>query len=248
MRKFLTFLAVLGIAAAADAQTRSATFAARYDVASATATYCKAAGPSGDPFKEPFAGNGAITTAGSNTTVTSYVALSSALNSVAVGDTLIIPQPDGTLLYRNITAKASANSITVDEAIDLSAVPGFSYSFLRHTCGTGITAGWVTVNGPFAIALRYDAGDLGALKFSVQCRDASVDAQPVVLFPGVLDSCGLGTNDGAGNCEIAATGVTGALTVVEPNAIFAQCRVGLSWKTSDGGVRERVSVGYFERK
>jgi len=247
MKKWILALAVLALPAVALAQQlQAANHNVRYDVDSATPIYCTLGGPEG-AWAQPYTGAGNLKTVGSSLTITSYTALSSALAGVDVGDVLSFDLSliGGGLVTRTVVTNADDNTVTVDEAIDLSRVNGYPYFYRRHVCGTTATSGWIKVASPFQIHVQYDAGDLDALKVRLQCKGGTVDDGPVNVI-GPTDSCGGNTNDTTGACELATPGVGGSLTWVELSGTWDACRMGLWYKTTDtsdaGANRESVTV------
>lgn len=252
--RYLTALAVvLGLAVPLVAQTpaKDGTLAALYDVDSTTLTYCVTRGQDGSPFGPPIPGPARIATVGSSTTVTESVASTNPFTNVAVGDVLIIRAPNSSSAppYATVavTAKASAASITVDTAVNLSATGGYVFSYLRHACGTTDADGWFAVGGASRVAMtvQYDQGDLGELVARWECRQAGAAAQPVILYPGVGAECGFGTLS-TDRCSWTSAGIASRLTIVETSATFTSCRVGVAYVTSDASDattnREKVTI------
>ena len=96
----------------------------------------KAPGPNGEHGVDPFASTRVvlpITTAGVLSTTVTSVATNAAFTDVVAGDLLIIPM-GGIAYERKVTARASADSITVNQAIMLPAagVP-FYYKHFYHS-------------------------------------------------------------------------------------------------------------------
>lgn len=94
-------------------------------------------GPNGEDQVDPFGsypvGLRITTSATLSTTVTS-VSSNAAFNSVTAGDLLLITV-NGRLYERKVTAKASANSITVNQAINIPAA-GVTFSFKKFFFST----------------------------------------------------------------------------------------------------------------
>lgn len=100
-----------------------------YDIQSGTVVYPR--------LSAPRQGGGAIETSGSSTTVTAVVAGSLPFALLGVGDMIMIRGKDGVVSRRNITAKASGDSVTVNSAIDLTGGFHFEWRDL-DTTGAGI--------------------------------------------------------------------------------------------------------------
>lgn len=102
-------------------------------------------------------GRGGISTVGSSTTVSAATASQEPFAPLAVGDVLAIYVGE-TLNIRTVTAKASNISITVNAAIDLSALAGgyTSWSFYAFRSGQTAADGWVDVSGynPSALSVH----------------------------------------------------------------------------------------------
>jgi hypothetical protein len=140
---------------------------------------------------------------------------------------------------RVITAKATADSITVDTAVDWSA--GHPFSWLNNTCGTGADDGWITVSGYHTVQMTvlYSAGDLGTLDVAFFCKEAGLGSAAVRVYPGPSSDCGDGTLSGT-VCQFSTVGQ--GLSYKIPHNAFSQCRVSLAYGTSDGGTRESVTT------
>lgn len=146
-RSLVVFLALLILAMLpaipAQAQSAQATFMSAYDVAATSFIYCVQTGQNGNATDAtPIRGFAPIITSGSSTTVTSATASTSAFRDVVVGDVLFIRQdPATTTTVRYVTARASADSITVDSAVNITAATLFS--FRHQTCATAATSGQI---------------------------------------------------------------------------------------------------------
>jgi hypothetical protein len=146
-RSLVVFLALLILALLpaipAQAQSTQATFFSAYDVSATSPIYCVQTGQNGNATDAPpIRGFAAIITSGSSTTVTSATASTSAFRDVVVGDVLFIRQdPAMTTTVRYVTARASADSITINSAVNITAATMFS--FRHQTCGTAATSGQV---------------------------------------------------------------------------------------------------------
>lgn len=105
-----------------------------YDLDATTYKY----GRVGDAAGGTIQGKYGLSTVGSSTTVTASGG--NAFDPVKVGDILSILKNEVRFI-RKVTAKASATSITVDSAIDLSS-GNIAWWFWPFTIGTAIENGW----------------------------------------------------------------------------------------------------------
>lgn len=234
----LALLALLALPAAAQEQ-RAANFTYKYDVASSSMTYCGLLGRSGNAWLDPIVSSVPIETSGSSTTVTAVTAGSNPFTNLAVGDVIYVVRDNGVREIRLITAKASADQVTVDTAVNWS--DGFPFSWMNNTCGTGADDGWIHVGGwqTVELTVQYIAGDLDTLDVTWFCKEGALGSSDIRVYPGPSSDCGDGTLSGT-VCQFASTGQ--GLSVKIPNNAFAQCRVGLKYGTTDGGTREEVTT------
>jgi len=241
MKKILAWaLGLLALGATSGAQSVTGNFAHLYDVDSSSLTYCVMTGQNGDPFGAPRPGSGLIETASGagSTTVTEFTTDALPFADLAVGDTLIIPKDNSAIPTTQtvvIVAKASGASITVSSAVDLDGAAGHAFTWMKQTCGTAITNGWVTVSGMSTVAMtvQFDQGDIDGLRVRWECKASGIGAQPVIVYPGETSDCGLGGTLSTDRCNFTPAGVTSRLTVLVENNPFAQCRVGLAYASTD---------------
>lgn len=241
MRKtVLAVLAALALASAASAQQSSASFAHLYDVDALSLTYCVMTGQNGDPFGQPISVSARIKTAGGagSTTVTEFTTGEAPFTNVAVGDTLIIQQDNATPPAKQtvvVTAKASAASITVSSSVDLDNAAGHFFSYLKSTCGTAVTNGWINVENARVVSLtvQYEQGDLTGLRVRWECVPKGIGARPVIVYPGQSSDCGLGGTLSTDRCDFATAGETARLTISVTDNPFQSCRMGLAYHTAD---------------
>lgn len=238
--KRLLFSALLFLATAVGAQDlRSAPLFLRYDVTSGAAIYGAFRGQNGDSFSGSMSTPtmARIKTAGSSTTVTEETASTNPFTSIAVGDMLIVAPAGGTQTNLLVTARASAASITVDTAIDLSA--GASFRYYRGERGTTATSGWLRVSSDGEKTWSWTISTINATNIQViiQCQDDYVGAPAVQVYPpvtSVTDTCYTGIFTTTKTCKFVAT---------EP---YGQCRLGL-FLTGDVGAQV-FTAGYLGRK
>lgn len=128
---------------------------------------------------------GLATTSGSNTTTTS-VSSSGVFGSIAVGD-VIWAAISGSKTGRVVTARASADSATVDTAWTLPAA-GVTLRYQKPTCAA--TGGWVTVGEGYSlmnffINLSQVSLTSGGVGLKIEGRDSPISTAPAVnLWPG----------------------------------------------------------------
>lgn len=176
IKRILTGLLILAMAALpvstvaqpGVSRTRTILFA-EYDLDSTTAISCSYGPPR--TILIP------ITTSGSSTTVAAVTSGSAPYNLVSVGDLIMVnitsPGAAGsaTVNTRIVTARASADSITVDTAITIPAT-GLTFQYQKRTCGAD--SGWVSVENVklFTIATQLDQISVGAnsIRFQIQGR------------------------------------------------------------------------------
>jgi len=238
MKKFLVGLVLLALPVFGQDQ-RSGNFTYSYDVASTTATFCVLDGQGGDPFGGFIEGRGQIETSGSSVTVTGVNAADDVFTDIGVGDVLLVQLSSGVNHLRVVTAKASADQVTVESAIDLSDGHPWRYKKLR--CGTGVDDGWINTSGWDTVQLTvlYVAGDLGTLDIAMFCKENAIGSGAVRVYPGPSSDCGDGVLSGT-VCQFSTPGQ--GISYKIPNSVFGACRVSLAYGTSDGGTRENITT------
>lgn len=238
-------LALAGSAGAQVGQVRKAHLFTNYDVDSATMTYGSFGGIQNDPFAGGINVGILIATSGSSTTVTAVTASTNPFGSVAAGDVISI-NIAGTATTRLVTARASADSITVNSALTIAAT-GLPFVYWKFNSGTAATSGWVDVSGlsDVTITVHYVQGDLDALTAVWECRLNDWDTQPTVVYPGESDLCGAAGTYSAGVCSFATASASADLAVVVTGK-WDSCRLGVAFAstdTSDAGANlEKVSA------
>jgi hypothetical protein len=224
-------------ALAQDGQHKAANFNYKYDVASATITYCTMSGVQGDPFETGISGPGQVSTVGATTTVDGTVG-QDAFRDVGIGDLFSVRLSNGNTENRVVVTNADDDTITVDSNITL---PGNVWTYKRLACGTTVADGWISVAGYSIVQMgfQYDSGDVTLAAMTMECRSGALEAAPVRVYPGVGSDCGDGTLVGA-TCEFDTPGQRIAYKIA--NNSFAACRVGVAWVTADGGTRDELNV------
>lgn len=220
-----------------------ATSLIRYDADSTTLTFCAMIGANGSPFGGPVSGAGRILTSGSSTTVVSETASSGALAPVDARDAIFVRRTPTATDISILTAKASNDSVTVDAAVNWT---GWSYTYLKTTCGTTSADGWFdTANSTRTMmTIQYLQGDLDALAWQFQCIQAAPGSQPEVVYPSEGDGCGNSGTQSGGFCEFATAAATTSFTWEEFGS-WSRCRIAFKVKTTDtsdaGANLEQVS-------
>jgi hypothetical protein len=219
MKKML-FAALLGLlalpAAAQNLQPDTSVLAAVWDADSGTYQYCATKGmDNGNAGRNKIpASHAKISTSGSSTTVTSTVSGTGAFTNVAVGDPLFI-NDDGVMLLRAVTARASADSITINAAVD---VTGASFEYRTFACGTADTSGAIPVSGFNSLTFQIDLAqeNSASTDYKVECRLFGPGAEWGIIAGPTNDTSTF--ND-----------------FVTSNIGFDECRVGVAVNTDDGG-------------
>jgi len=238
MKRLLPLLFLLLAGPVVAQSLRSAPLFYKYDVSSGSAIYGTFLGQNGDPFggSKSVPTQARIKTAGSSTTVTEETASTNPFTSVAAGDILIFPVA-GVQTTVLVTARASAASITVDTAVDISA--GTTFRYYSASRGTGATTGWLRVADDGEKTWSWTIATINAtnITVSIQCIDDYTGAPAVTVYPPVTsltDTCYTGIFTAAKTCKFVAT---------EP---YAACRFGML-VTGDAGAQS-VTAGYQGRK
>lgn len=241
MKRLITaFVLALLLPAAGWAQNdqKAANFTYKYDVASATITYCATEGAQGDPFGLFVSGPGSVDTVGASVTISGVNAADDVFAGLDIGDIFSVRLANGTTEVRVVVTNADADTITVNTAITL---PGNVWSYKKLQCGTTVADGWINVAGfPIVqMGVQYDAGDVTALAATWECKSGAIGAAVTRVYPGISSDCGDGTLNGT-VCEFTTVGDTLAFKLV--NNVFAACRLGIAWVTADGGTRDEITA------
>jgi len=249
VRWILALAATVMLAVPGLAADKQGNFAFGYDVASATMTYCTVTGKNGDPFDTTgfkfqaptfdieIDGAGGVTDAGTN----------GSFAAVEVGDTFLLRPGDGdtsvTPVVPNVetwvVAKASDDAITV---ANTTATANYrAYFYKKLACGITAEDGWISTTdfdkGTVQLSVYYEAGDVTGLDVVWECRESALGAAAVQVYPGPASDCGFGTLN-TNVCTFATPGDALARQIIVP--LFAECRMGLAFRTADGGTRDDV--------
>jgi hypothetical protein len=218
---------------------RTANLVVGFDVASTTMNYPAMVGARGDPWGDSFKVLIPIDTTGSSTTVDAVTAATAPFADLAVGDLLIVRRDNSVTDMVWITAKATDDQVTVSSAVDWSA--GYVFEWRDLVSGTGTDSGWISISGfkSVQMTVQYEDGDLTGLDVVWECKEASYFSEPVQVYPGPSDTCGYGTLN-TNVCTYSTTGDRQSVGL--PVNLFSYCRVGLAYRTADGGTREDVRI------
>lgn len=203
---------------------RSAPLLVKYDLDSGTYTFCTQVGSAVLVPKDKVA---PITTSGSTTTVTGVNGADDAFDPVGVGSIIYlnIPQDVGSLSVnygpaeRYLTAKASADSVTVDTAIELPTA-GVNYAYTVQTCGTAAGSGWFPVGGFASHTLLLEIAQISTtsgIDYVLQCKHGHPWATAVTVIE---------------NTAAVTTATTVPLVWSEP---YDYCRFGIRLDSTDDG-------------
>lgn len=238
----LALVSSLAHAQPAPPVVRSVPLIVDYDLDATSYTFCtmlgEGQGAAARAIQSPRGSLGNITTSGSSTTTTSFTASVEVFGPLAVGDLIGVIQSND-VLWRYVTAKASASSITVDTAWDLEDTDhatGYQFFWRDRTCGTAATDGWFPVNGVHVGNFQIQVSQIsvtGGIDYKVECKVDQYTASPVTII---------------GATNVTAVGYTGNV-FYEP---WEYCRVGLKIGSADDGSdtgadAEKVSVFFVGR-
>lgn len=225
----LALLSVLVATQAFAADVRKALLFSNYDLDATDPTYCMFTGVNGSPFGGALAGGAPVSTSGSSTTVAATTASTAPFTDVAVGDILyfLSSGPQTAPVVRYVTARASADSITVNAAITLTAA---SFTFKRRSCGTAATSGWVDVSTCFDTKVSWrvtQQNTTGGISVVVRAKDNDDTGVGTQVYPP-------NNTGGTRECEdtgIFATTTTGCAVVIPEG--WDSVRIGIEIVTND---------------
>jgi hypothetical protein len=207
--------------------------------------YCVTQGTGDDPLAQGKMVTIPVLTVGSSTTVTAATAGTGPFQNVSVGDEITFPlgtltpagtqTPPGGESFRYVTAKASADSVTINAAINL-AVPagrGYPFTWRKRVCGTTATDGWFSTSNwqDFDVTFQADQSDATSLDASLECENFGAASAPNQIWTK--------------NYLLAAYGFPGGRTTVAVHDHFDRCRLGvrLTDDASDAGANlEKISA------
>jgi hypothetical protein len=187
-------------------------------------------GPLAEDGVDPFSSypvNLPITTSAVLSTTVTGVATNNPFNSVAVGDLLLIPL-GGRLYERQVTARASANSITVNQSINIPAA-GTTFSYKKFFFSTNPrdemfipVATYDTMLVNWSVDANVNTGGVITL---LQCTDAKQPDFPTTPWVQVVTT----TVASAGTQLPTTESVNVSLLP------YTYCRMGFRFGTGDDG-------------
>ncbi len=216
MRKFLLFLVLALLPAAAQAQVGQYISVLRYDLASTSVIYC-----SGGPGW--IQGTSTVSTSGSSTTLTA--ATTGTFDALSVGDSIFVAGA-----FRRVDAIGSSTSLTLSSAINTTAT---GWRYIHYVCGSGNDSGAFGIANGTISTLVAEIVTMTATSIDVryECRTNTPDAGWVVVYPSAGNNeCGAGT-ESSGYCQFTAAASL-ALVVDE---VWNQCRIGIKVNTDTAG-------------
>lgn len=164
-----------------------------------------------------------ITTNGSSTTVTGLAAADDALDEVDVGDIISVKNTSDAYVERVLTAKASADSCTVDSAVTISSdgTTGKPYQFRKWFSGTTTSDGWLAIDHLESPTVSFWITTLNATSITVTIEGRMRGGTPMTILEEAFT---------------AAT-VSGGVSAQEPYVIrerVEEIRVGVKINTDSG--------------
>lgn len=214
MKKIFLLLFLLpALAGAQPTEQRSAQLLSSYDVASTGYIYCRLLGTNANPFGAEIQGVGLAKTTGSSANIAEAVADANPFAGLAVGDILIF-RIAGVTYQRRIITYTSDSAVVVNTAIDLGST-GVPFTYLKQSCGTAATDGWIDV------AL---SGEINFVRDITTINATSIESQVECRVNGT----------GAIILDTKTIGTTGAYSYIVPTAAWDACRLGVKVSTDTG--------------
>jgi hypothetical protein len=171
---------------------------------------------------DSYSENKRITTSGSSSTTVTSVSTDGPFTYVAVGDLLMIPV-SGRVYERIVTARASANSITINSAINIPATGtafGYKKAFFSTDPGDNLFIPVGSLDaGSFVWSVNANA-NTGGVVSSVECAiETAAGWSPIVEI----------------DTDTVASGSTGNVVSSQDFRLtpYTHCRFGLSFGTND---------------
>jgi hypothetical protein len=206
-------------------------------------------GSNGERIVNPFGSTAValpITTSGAKSTTVAAVATNAAFTDVAVGDLLLIPITGGEVYERKVTAKASVNSITVNQAITIPAA-GVPFSYRRFYYSTNPAdilavpvAGWSRAVFNWAVQANANTGGV-VCKLECTRKDAGWPTGAWVTQPLPI------TTIASGATTVDDAGLFSSISeVIDVEARgYTHCRMGFRFGTGDDadGAVEALHLG-----
>lgn len=184
--------------------------------------YCKINGSLGNPYGQPIAGAGLLTTTGASTTVTGSDAagFSGLITASATRASYIMVSTDGgntNTLYRVVT-KTSNTQISIDTSVNWAS-PGFSWTWFDEYCGTTAADGWIACGSMSNLTFAYVGGS-GTANVVWEARGSDPAANPIQIYPD--------NSSGAASRSYTAATIDNRTTFnLGPGVAFTGCRIGM---------------------
>lgn len=197
---------------------------------------------------EGYAINLPITTSGALSTTVTSVSSNAAFTNVAVGDLLLI-RLSGKVFERKVTARASANSITVNSAINIPAT-GVTFNYKKRFVTTNpLDNVWIPVQADETLLFRTNVlanANTGGVVQTLECTRKGAGwptADWIVL-------CSAG-----GACTTTNTTATGTTAKYDDSVNlrllpYTHCRMGFKFGTTDDADSpdENINLAFVIRK
>lgn len=210
----------------------------------------KAQGPNYEDGVDPFGSYAValpITTSGASSTTVTSVSTNGAFTNVLAGDLLIF-KVGNTAYERKVTARASADSITVNAAVNIPAA-GVTFAYKKFWVSTNPademwfpTIGYRTLLIPWNVAANTATG---GTTNTLECARRGPGWPSTIWMP-----IGPSTSRGSDGTQNIASAATGAYTdYVDLTLLsFDYCRFSWKFGTGDTAGTEQISYGIVLRK
>jgi hypothetical protein len=185
---------------------------------------------------DSYASNLEVTTSGVASTTLTGVATNNPFTNISVGDLLFLKM-EGEVMPRKITARASANSVTLDAAVNISS-DGATFRWKKFYVFTDPFDGWFSVQGWDAIFGLWDVvsnTDTGGVISDFRCAVRGTSYNPAQQID---------------TATVASTATGSDATAIDLRLapVYTHCRYGVRFGTNDDddtGVESMfISIGY----
>jgi hypothetical protein len=207
-------------------------------------------GPNGEHGVDPFGSTAValpITTSGTSSTTVTSVATNAAFTDVAVGDMLVIALASGQVYERRVTARASADSITVHQAITIPAA-GVPFSYRRRYLSSDPTdimavpvGGWKSATFTWAVEANAATGGV-VTQLACTRQDPNWPTPNWVTQPQPI------TTIASGATTVDAAGLYSAISesIDVESTGYTHCKQGFRFGTGDdldAGGADKIHLG-----
>lgn len=163
-----------------------------------------------------------VTTSGSASTTLTSLDTDAPFQNVGVGDILFIQQGDR-YLQRRVTARASANSITLNASVNIADADLATFNYKKQFVLADPQDGWIPVEGWDALVFIFDVdvtANTGGVISNVECATLGPTYEPLVqVDTATVASAAVGTDVSAIDLRLAPA--------------YTHCRIGLEYVTTD---------------